>query len=355
MLATEYRPRKYADVVGQENVVSALRSISKNPDGAPRALILFGPYGSGKSTLARIFAKAINCYSHTGEACGQCEVCAEDNNFSPLYQELDATQVGNVEFIREYRQSLEYTSAPKDQYRVICLDEIQGASSAAQGALLKILEEVPPRTFFVFCTTHVDKILPTIRSRSVELGLDFIPAEKIKDRVNAVAEKAGIVIDQETVYRIALYSNGHLRDAMMKLNLYHLTEDKSTFADSVASSEKLILDFLVACKKKDRETCEHIIAAFARKPLAYLFRDWEVVVLNLLKGYSGVPTPRYKEVIDLYGAEVFKLLKILSADWVDKVFKEDVLYQAFLWFMFYELSKEQKSAAAQPSSQFRKV
>ena len=129
MLATKYRPKRFGEVVGQDNVVSVLKSITKSPIVSPRSIILYGPWGSGKSSLARIFVRALNCqFKREKEPCLVCEVCAGELSFSSFYQELDATQVGNVEFIRSYRNDLQLVSVPKNFNRVIIFDESQSAS-----------------------------------------------------------------------------------------------------------------------------------------------------------------------------------------------------------------------------------
>ncbi|HDY87326.1 MAG TPA: AAA family ATPase, partial [bacterium] len=327
MLATKYRPKRFGEVVGQDNVVSVLKSITKSPIVSPRSIILYGPWGSGKSSLARIFVRALNCqFKREKEPCLVCEVCAGELSFSSFYQELDATQVGNVEFIRSYRNDLQLVSVPKNFNRVIIFDESQSASVQAQSALLKILEDVPERTFFVFATTAVEKMLPTIRSRSVELNLQLVSSDKIFERLGSICTSEGISIPEGVLYRIANYAGGHVRDALMRLDLYSRTEDKTSFIESISSTEKIILEFLVAVKDQDREKCEELVKEFVKKPLAFLFNDFEFVVLSLLKKYTKSNfysncDQLYSVVIEKYGQDVFKFLKILASEWVTNCFR----------------------------------
>lgn len=361
MLTNKYRPGKFGDVVGQDHVVSVFRSIIKSPETAARSIILHGPYGSGKTTLARLLVRGLNCQDKSStEVCGHCEVCAVELSRNPFYQEWDATQVGNVEFIREYRQYLEYHAVSQQFWKVVIFDEIHAASLQAQTALLKVLEDVPPRTFFVHCTTDLEKMISTIRSRSIELPFQLVPAGKVYERLQHVSEKEGIVIPTETLLKIAVYSGGHMRDALMRLDLYMREEDKAHFIDSISSTERLILDFLLAAKRREKVQCQTLVGEFVKRPLAHLFRDWEYVVLSLLQEYVGVPQASplqalYQTVSAAYGQELFRLSQMLAATWVEQCFKEDLLYQAFMWNVYYDFSKEQKQtvAGADPMARFR--
>lgn len=340
MLASKYRPSRFSDVVGQEEAVSVLRAVALRPETSPRCYILHGPFGTGKTTLARVFGRAVNCLQHKGDSCGACEVCREDSEFSPLYQENDSNQVGNVAFVREYRDTLQQTAPAEGRYRVVVFDESQDASLQSQEAMLKMLEEAPERTFFLFCTTDAEKLVSTIRSRSLDLSLRVLHVEEVVSRLLYVVRQEGVTVPDEVLRQIAIQTGGHLRDALTKLDLYLLCEDKTHFSSLIASAEDLVLRFLGAARQRDRAAAEECIRGFMRRPLAHLFRDWENVALGLLRGFSGDPHPKYKPVVDMYGADTFRVMRALASDWGSRCFHDDILFQAFAWYLFYELGKD---------------
>ena len=176
MITQEARPNRFEEVAGQELVKDLLRAIVKNPQSAPKSLILQGEYGTGKTTCARILARALNCpYSSKGDACGECEFCNTNIENTIYYEEFDSALIGNVSDIKDLRDTFYFDKALG--YKVIVLDEAQLMTPQAQSALLKVLEESITNIFFVLCTTHIDKILPTIRSRSLKLRFDLIKSK----------------------------------------------------------------------------------------------------------------------------------------------------------------------------------
>lgn len=219
-IATTYRPTRFADVVGQEGAVEALKAIAKADGVIVRSILLQGSWGSGKTTIARIFGKAVSCknFKTLGDVCNECEGCLEASaQNSRSYIEYDATKVGSVESIRGMDAIF---SAAVNGRRVIVFDEIHTASKAAQSALLKILEEGVKDTFIVFCTTGT--VLETISSRSITIDITTIPAHLIETRVKNIAELRGYTLSADTLASIALKSKGHMRDALSILEHYEL-------------------------------------------------------------------------------------------------------------------------------------
>lgn len=166
MLSQEARPQTFREVAGQRLAKELLISIVRKPNESPRSLLLTGEYGTGKTTTSRIFARGLNCPNKKDyEPCNKsdCPICGQDINSASFYQEYDATIIGNVETIRELRDTFYYNI--KGQYKVIVFDECHSASKSAQTALLKVIEEAPQGIFFLFPTTHAHQLLPTIVSR----------------------------------------------------------------------------------------------------------------------------------------------------------------------------------------------
>lgn len=121
MITEEYRPQRFEDIVGQDLVKKVMKSVVKNPEDAPRSIILQGPYGSGKSSCARVFARVLNCKGKGDDACLDCRVCNEDIQSSVFYREYDVAMIGNVEDMRELRGTFHYSIS--EGWKVIVFDE----------------------------------------------------------------------------------------------------------------------------------------------------------------------------------------------------------------------------------------
>jgi len=208
MLTNDYRPRRFLEIVGQRVPVSILKSSVKNPEHAIRSMIFDGAFGTGKTSLSRIFAKALNCKGRAKsdhEPCGSCVVCLEENTFTAYYQEYDCAMVGNVESVRELREDLFSASAIAD-WRVVVLDEFHLASKSAQSALLKVLESLPSNVFCLFCTTDGDKILSTIKSRSIDLKFEMVSVEDIQENLFRIVRSETIEVTDDVVKAISVAS-----------------------------------------------------------------------------------------------------------------------------------------------------
>lgn len=223
-LANIYRPKTFAEVVGQDLVVAALKRIAMAEGITVRSIFLHGSWGSGKTTTARLFGRALNCerFKETGDVCNECAHCKDAmTKTSQLYKEFDATSVGNIESIRLLGEQL--AIAPNGR-RLVVIDEVHACSNQALNALLKIVEDGVPNTIFCFCST--EDILPTIKSRSLCLDVGTIPANIMIDRIREIAISRNTQISDENLSILAMKSQGHMRDALQLLQLYELAGER---------------------------------------------------------------------------------------------------------------------------------
>ena len=287
ILTQEFRPQRFSEVAGQDLVKNLLQAIVKNPDKAPKALILQGEYGTGKTTCARILAKALNCKNKTkdGDACGECEFCKSNIENTIYYEEFDSAMIGNVSDIKDLKETFYFDKSLG--YKVVVLDEAQLMTSQAQSALLKVLEESLTGIFFVLCTTHIDKILPTIRSRSLKLRFDLVKEEDIKLNLDNIVRIKNIDISDTTLNLIVDRCQGHLRDDHMLLDEYLLLGEEQ-FKKLVQSSKDLYYALIYYSLKKDLDTIKKIILKLQSFPIYVLKNDYEQIVLDIIKTGLGV-------------------------------------------------------------------
>ena len=217
-LALKYRPSTFADVVGQEHVVTTIR----NAIGAGRvanAYLFVGPRGIGKTTTSRIFAKALNCTHPNGlEPCGECDNCreiAEGRNLDVI--ELDAASHNSVDDVRPIIESAQFKPTVS-KYKLYIIDECHMLSAAAWNALLKTLEEPPPHVRFIFATTEGDKVLETIVSRCQRFDLRRIQIHDIVARLKHICGIEGIDASEDALLAIARGAEGGMRDALSSLD-----------------------------------------------------------------------------------------------------------------------------------------
>ena len=341
MLTQICRPQSFSEMAGQEQVKELLKAIVRNPEGAPRTLILQGEYGTGKTTSARIFAKALNCRNKTkdGDVCGHCDVCLSNIDKSMYYDEFDSAVIGNVTDIKELKDTFYFDK--NLGYKVITLDETHLMSSQSQSTLLKVLEESNSGIFFVLCTTNAEKILPTIRSRSLKLRFDLVNSVDIKNNLNAIISKNGYLVSEEVVDLIVERSRGHLRDAHMLLDEFLLLGEDE-FKIVTQSSEELYYKLILATMRNDLITVKKIIEIMQSFPLFSLKQDYEVAVLNIIKVGLGVEQTTNKYLaflVALYKERIFTIIDILNRKEIYEMFVSDKRFQAAMYLIVSKIRK----------------
>ncbi len=218
VLALKWRPKVFEEVVGQETVTRTLRNAIKQ-DRAAHAFLFSGVRGVGKTTTARILAKALNCATGpTATPCGECPACVEITSSTSLdVLEIDGASNNGVEQVREIIEGSRYAPS-RDRFKIYIIDEVHMLSTPAFNALLKTLEEPPPRVKFIFATTEYHKIPDTIVSRCQQFEFRTVPIAIIADQLRSIAQHEGIEIEDAAVSQIARAAEGSLRDALSALD-----------------------------------------------------------------------------------------------------------------------------------------
>ncbi|MBL9154080.1 MAG: DNA polymerase III subunit gamma/tau [Verrucomicrobiales bacterium] len=218
VFARKYRPRTFADVLGQDHVVQTLRNAIEQ-NRLAHAYLFVGPRGTGKTTTARILAKALNCSGGPKvEFDPDEDVCieiAEGRSLNVL--EIDGASNRGIDHIRDLRESVKYAPAG-GKFRIYYIDEVHMLTKESFNALLKTLEEPPAHVKFIFATTEPDKILPTILSRCQRFDLRRIPARIIAEHLLHIARNEGIELSEPAAYAIAKGADGGMRDAQSMLD-----------------------------------------------------------------------------------------------------------------------------------------
>lgn len=217
-LYRKFRPNEFADVKGQDHIVTTLKNqIINNRIG--HAYLFCGTRGTGKTTIAKILGKAVNCENPVdGNPCGECRSCkaiAAGNSMNLI--EIDAASNNGVDNIREIREEVQYSPA-EGKYKVYIIDEVHMLSIGAFNALLKTLEEPPSYVIFILATTEAHKIPITILSRCQRYDFKRISIDTIAGRLRELMDIEGINAEERAIRYVAKAADGSLRDALSLLD-----------------------------------------------------------------------------------------------------------------------------------------
>lgn len=235
VFARKYRPQRFCEILGQDAMVKTLKNAIKSKRLA-QAYLFSGSRGTGKTTTARILAKALNCL-HLGEdlePCNACSSCKEITEGNSLYVlEIDGASHRGIEKIREINETVNYASS--GECKIYIIDEVHMLTKEAFNALLKTLEEPPPKVKFFFATTEPHKVPSTIISRCQRFALNRISNEVIVKKLHNIVADVGTVVDDEALHMIAQLAEGGLRDAESLLDQVLSFHEGSVDAQAVAT------------------------------------------------------------------------------------------------------------------------
>src|SRR5436305_57938 len=233
VIARKWRPQTFDEVTGQEHITRTLRNAVEH-ERLHHAYLFSGARGVGKTTTARLLAKAVNCHKSDRptptpcrttdpDACPSCREIAEGRSIDVL--EIDAASNTGVDNVRDAIINTVGVRPARDRYKVFIIDEVHMLSAAAFNALLKTLEEPPPRVLFIMATTHPHKVPETILSRSQQFEFRTIAAARIAERLRLIADAEKIKVSDDALREIARAGERSMRDA------------QSAFAQVISFSE----------------------------------------------------------------------------------------------------------------------
>ncbi len=327
-LYRKYRPSKWAEVVGQQHITTALTNQIKN-DAISHAYLFTGTRGTGKTTIARIFAKSINCeHPENGSPCGKCPTCVALNDASNMdILEIDAASNNRVDEIRELREKIKYPPI-NGRYKVYIIDEVHMLTDSAFNALLKTLEEPPHYVVFILGTTEVQKLPATILSRCLRFDFKLISQSELEGLLVKIFNDSGIKYEMEAVSLIARLGEGSARDTLSIADMCVAYTNKNVtynaVVEAVGATDKKVLNQLSSHLLKGNvnnllEVVDNIAKSGKNlsqlaKDLSGYFRD--IAVVKTCDNYTDIlryPTETCNELKALAdGYDITRILDVLK-------------------------------------------
>jgi DNA polymerase-3 subunit gamma/tau len=251
VLARKWRPQRFDDVIGQRGVTQTLQNaIAANR--IAQSFVFAGPRGVGKTTTARILARGLNCVQGpTADPCGVCDACVEIAQGRDMdVLEIDAATNTQVDKVRDIIITGLGIAPVRDRYKIFIIDEVHRLSPQSFDALLKSIEEPPPHVVFMMATTELEKVPPTIQSRSQVFELKAIGVKQIADQLQAIADAEQIQIDEAALTLLARAGDGSMRDAQSAFAGTTISADDVTTVLGLVRRD-LLMDIAEAVARED--------------------------------------------------------------------------------------------------------
>jgi len=307
VLARKYRPQSFDELIGQEAIARTIQNaIIQNR--LPHAFLFSGPRGTGKTSAARILAKSLNCLSKSSPTdtpcnhCANCVAITKDN--SPDVREIDGATHTQVEKIRELQENVIYAPV-NSRYKIYIIDEVHMLTRSAFNALLKLIEEPPENVLFIFATTEPHKVLPTILSRCQRYDFQRIALQKIVAHLAVIAEKEEIHVDEQSLFLLAKYSEGCMRDALSMFDQLASFTNKNISITQTSNmlnlaSQQLYYDYLQAIiDEKAQDALMLIQHVYTHGiDLGHFIHQFHEYIRNLLLIKSGVTSEEAVQLLD---------------------------------------------------------
>ncbi|MFB0505900.1 MAG: DNA polymerase III subunit gamma/tau [Thermodesulfobacteriota bacterium] len=327
VLARKWRPQSFEEVIGQHHITRTLQNAIAN-DRIAHAFLFAGARGVGKTSMARILAKALNCQEGPKPVpCNRCENCREISSGTAMdVLEIDGASNRGINEIRELRENVKYAPA-KSASKIFIIDEVHMLTPEAFNALLKTLEEPPPRVIFILATTEPHKIPLTILSRCQRFDFKRIPIKEIFERLTEIVSQEGVEVSDKGLLLMARESKGSLRDAQSLLDQTISFAGREIKDEAVKEilgviDSAVLFEISAAIARGDTRKCldivdniytfGHDIRRFCRELLEHL-RNLMVVKIG------GDP----KQLTDLQGKEIEDLVaqsKEFSLEQIHRLF-----------------------------------
>jgi DNA polymerase-3 subunit gamma/tau len=255
--ANKWRPKTFDSLVGQADAVAYMKGIIKTKQ-VPSALLFHGPFGCGKTTSARLLAKYLNC--KTLDACGKCSSCKYESHH-PDIMEMNAATSRSIDDVRALIDKAKFL--PRHNFRVFILDEIHQWTSQSIEAFLKPLEEPPPKTIYMLCTSEVQKIKGTVISRCTPVPIALPDRKAIKKRLVRISEKEGTGLDDKVLEACVEGSGGHVRDAISLLESSYI---KSKGDPNLSTKELVKFVSKAGTQESSRVAIKVLLGLYLNKP-----------------------------------------------------------------------------------------